>query len=112
MDALYQSEELRKIREYKERVVNVEHGDFSPLVFCTAGGMGPQASVVIKRICQRLAEKKELPVSVVSGWLKCRIPFALLRSAIICLRGSRPYKPKKDDESNIDLAVSEARIVY
>jgi hypothetical protein len=116
LKSLYRADELRKIREYKDRIVNVEHGDFTPLVFCTAGGMGPQATLVVKRISQKLAEKKNLPVSLISGWLKCQISFALLRSSIVCLRGSRPNKPKKqqdvDTEINIEMAVSEARIAY
>ena len=29
------------MREYAERIGNVEHADFNPLVFTTAGGMGP-----------------------------------------------------------------------
>ena len=115
LKSLYRADELRKMREYKDRIMNVEHADFTPLVFCTAGGMGPQASVTVKRIAERLSEKKELPRSVVSGWLKCKISFALLRSSIVCLRGTRPYRPKKQDNQNevhIDLAVSEARIAY
>ena len=28
--------------QYEERVRNVEHGTFTPLVFSAAGGMGPR----------------------------------------------------------------------
>ena len=38
--------EQEKKREYDERVREVEHGSFSPLVFTTSGGMGPIATVV------------------------------------------------------------------
>ena len=33
----YQKHELDKKREYEERVREIEHGSFSPLVFSTAG---------------------------------------------------------------------------
>ena len=80
-------------------------------MFATSGGMGPQASIVTKRLSEKLAEKKDQPVSVVSGWLRCRIAFALLRTTLICLRGTRPYRPQlPKEEFQIELAVSEARI--
>ena len=98
---LFRKEEKRKNREYGERIRNVEHGDFSPLVFSTTGGMGPQASMVVKHLASCLAAKKDLPFSVVAGWLRCRISFALLRSTLLCLRGSRgerSYRPKEAKE--------------
>ena len=43
----YRKHELEKKREYEERVREIEHGSFSPLVFSTAGGMGPIATSII-----------------------------------------------------------------
>jgi hypothetical protein len=40
LKSLFIRHEKRKNREYKDRILNVEHGDFSPLVFSTTGGMG------------------------------------------------------------------------
>ena len=111
MKSLYRSAERRKYREYHQRILDVEHGDFNPLVFSSSGGMGPQAAMVTKRLCQKLAEVQDLPVAEVTGWLRCRVSFALLRSTLICLRGSRPYRPKKDkEEIVIELAVAETRL--
>ena len=45
----YRKHELEKKRVYKERVREVEHGTFSPLVFTTAGGLGPTAAAVYTR---------------------------------------------------------------
>ncbi len=106
---LYTSAEKRKNREYRERILQVEHGDFSPLVFATTGGMGPQATAVTARLGHRLAEVKKLPFSVVMGWIRCRLSFALLRSTLVCLRGSRPRRPKVDNNP-IDLAVCETKV--
>ena len=103
--------EKRKKREYLERIRNVEHGDFTPLVVATTGGIGPEGSMTLKRLAWRLAEKREMHISLVAGWLRCRLSFAILRSALVCLRGSRPFKPKKDKVDDvIDLAVSQCRI--
>ena len=40
-----------KIRAYNDRIVNVEHGTFVPLIFSTPGGMGGQAEAFLKLLC-------------------------------------------------------------
>ena len=52
--------ERAKIREYKERILNVEHADFNPLVFTTCGGMSPQSHIVLKRLAEKLSIKQNL----------------------------------------------------
>ena len=36
-----------------------------------------------------LVHKREKPYPMVMGWLRCRLSFAILRSAIMCIRGTR-----------------------
>ena len=110
LKSMLRSAENRKIREYRARILQVEHADFSPLVFSVCGGMGAQASIVLKRICQCISEKQKLHYSVVTGFMRVRISFALLRSALICLRGTRSKAPGSNMQ--IDLAVSEAKMHY
>ena len=111
LSSCFEMHEKRKRREYHERIRNVEHGDFSPLIVATTGGIGTQGSMVIKRLSTALAEQRNQHLSVVTGWLRCRLSFAILRSAIVCLRGSRPLRSRTDKGDDvIDLAVSEARI--
>ena len=55
----YQRNELEKRRAYDERVREIEHGSFSPLVFNTSGGMGKTANIVYKRIASMIAEKQD-----------------------------------------------------
>jgi len=47
---LLERAEKSKSREYRERIVSVEHGDFNPLVFTTSGAMGPQCQIVLRRM--------------------------------------------------------------
>ena len=54
----YRHNELEKWRSYDERVREVEHGTFPPLVFFTAGGRGNTATVVYKRIASLVAGKQ------------------------------------------------------
>ena len=109
----YRQNELEKKRIYEERVREIEHGSFSPLVFSTSGGMGTTATVVYKRIASMIAEKREKPYSKVIHWIRCRLSFSLLRSAIMCIRGSRsiyhnPAGPHITD--TMDLACVEGQV--
>ena len=111
MAACYRRHEEEKRRAYEQRVREVEYGSFTPLVFSTSGGMGRAATVTYKRLASLLAAKREQPYCVVMGWLRCHLSFALLRSAVTCLRGSRSRKghvPHSD--TPVDLVVRESRI--
>ena len=113
LSSCFTMHEKRKKREYQERLRNVEHADFTPLVIATTEDIGPEGSMMLKRLAKNLAEKREMYISVVAGWLRCRLSFAILRSALICLRGSRPFRPKDDKADDaIDLAVKQCRIDY
>jgi len=107
---LFKMAEKAKIREYRERIREVEHGDFNPLVFTCTGGMAPQCHLVMKRLAEQLSKKQNIQQSIVSGWLRCRLSFALLRTTLLCVRATRRKRFVVDN--NIELAVSESRIDY
>ena len=109
--SVFRTAEKTKEREYKARIREVEHGDFNPLVFTTVGGMAPQCQIVVKKLAEKLAVKQNLNQSIVAGWLRVRLSFALLRTTLLCVRGTRKKKLPNID-TNIDLAVSQARISY
>ena len=69
--------------------IEVEHGSFTPLVFSTTGGMGRQSTIFYSRLASLLARKRHQPYSTTMGWLRCHLSFSLLRSSILCIRGSR-----------------------
>ena len=83
----YHSNELEKRRAYDERVREIEHGSFSPLVFLTSGGMGSTDIVVYKGLASMIADKQDQSYSRTMHWLHCRLNFSLLHSTIMCLRG-------------------------
>jgi hypothetical protein len=108
-ESVHMRTELKKEREYKQRIQEVDHGDFTPLVFCISGGMGPKAASVIRHLAEALAFKQDQPLSSTLCWLRCRISFTLLRSAMLLLRGSRPPRRTTVD-FNIERAVVEMDI--
>ena len=89
LSGAYARHEKEKRRQYEQRVREVEMSTFTPLVFSTAGGMGRAATATMQRLASLLAEKWKMPYPVTINWLRCRFTFALLRAAIMCLRGTR-----------------------
>ena len=50
---------VEKKAEYNARVLQVEKGNFSPIVFNTIGGMGPEANKFIKHLMKKYHLEKE-----------------------------------------------------
>ncbi len=108
LSAVYKRHEDEKKRVYGQRILEIEHSVFTPLVFSTTGGMGRECQTFYKRLADMLSIKRDLPYSHVMGWLRCKLSFAILRSAVMCIRGSRSsrHHPIKDT-TDITLACSE-----
>ena len=87
--ACYRKHELEKRRGYERRVIDVEHGTFTPIVISTSGGMGPSATVAIKQLAALMSKKLASPYSKILNLICCRISYSLIDSAIMCLRGAR-----------------------
>ena len=90
------------MRAYCERIQQVDQGSFTPLVFTTSGGMGPKAICFYSKLAESISEKKQQPRSHVVAWMRCRLSFSLLRSALLCLRGTRCSAPKATHIANMD----------
>ena len=92
---------------YGERVRDVERASFTPLVFSSTGGMAKECTVVFKRLADMLTEKKKMPFSNMMFLIQCKISFALLRSAIRAIRGSR-LRPPPTSFAMIDFSHMQA----
>ena len=78
----FRKHELEKKRTYAERVREIEHGSFTPLVLSASGGFAKEETNFYKRLASLLAEKWDHSYSQTMNWLRCTISFALLRYAI------------------------------
>ena len=56
-------------KENTQRIRDVEHGVFTPLVFTTTGGMGREAIIFYRRLTDRISTKELKEYSVVTGWI-------------------------------------------
>ena len=112
--ATYRQHESAKQRNYEQRIREVEHGSFTPLVLSATGGMAPAATVAYQRLASLLADKRQQDYSKTMSWLRCSIGFSLVRSAVTCLRGARSsfHHPARQVECEVplDVAVSEGRV--
>ena len=97
-----------KKREYGERIREVEHGSFTPLVFTTGGGMGQETMAVEKKLADDLAMKRNERYSRVVSWMRCCLAFSLARAAIRCVRGSRSIRRWMHRQAPVDLVLAEA----
>ena len=83
--SLAQWNELEKQRAYNERVREIEHENFSPLVFSISGSMWPAATVVYKRLlASMIAEKSNKPYNKILHWMRCHLSYSL-PSLLLCV---------------------------
>jgi len=90
-----------KKRKYANRVLKVEKGTFTPLVFSTTGGMGDECNRFHKRLAELLSIKKGEKYADTILWIRSKVLFALICSALLCLRGSRSTR-RTFDMLNVD----------
>ena len=81
--------EQEKRSKYDQRVRDVEHATFTPLVLSTNGGLGHSATTFYRRLASMIAEKRDMPYSNALNWIRCRLSFALLRASFMSIRGAR-----------------------
>ena len=102
----YRKHENQKKRAYEQRVREIEHGSFAPLVMSLTGGLGNAASVCYKCLASLISAKRDVSYSSTMAWIRCSLSFSLLHSSIQCIWGARstigqavrlPYPPPKQD---------------
>ena len=103
---IFKEKENEKKRKYNQRVMEVEMGTFTPLVFATNGGMGLDCQNFLRTLANKLSNKNNEPYASVISWLRIQLSFAILRTVHRCVRGSRvPFKSREVAE-DFTLAVA------
>ena len=74
------------------------------------GGLGREAQAAYKHLASLLAAKRDSPYSTTMGWLRCSLSFALLRSSILCIRGTRSSARHVPRDLPVDLVSAEAQL--
>ena len=107
LDQLYTRHENEKKRSYLERVLQVEKGTFTPVVFSTSGGTGKEADRHHKRIATLIAQKKNESYAAVLNYIRTRLCFSLLKSILIALRGVRGKQSVPASISAVEFSLVE-----
>ena len=98
-EKIFEKHENEKKRLYNQRILDVEHGTFTPLVFGTNGGMGEECSLFLKKLAEKLSYKTDESYANIVTWLRTKISFSILKSVNMCIRGSRrPFKSTQERE--------------
>ena len=108
---LFASHDTEKKRTYNQRIIDVEHATFTPLVFSTSGGESLECLRYHKRLATLLQIKRGESYSESITYVRRRTRFCILRTTLVAIRGF--HKPKIPQSSlvpltDIDIAVSEA----
>ena len=98
MKIVYDRAEKQKIRANNDRILNVEHRTFVPLIFSTSGGMGHQAETFVKLLCNKISTKNNLKYDEVINVFRCRLSFIIRRLVLLCIRGTRKAAPKIEND--------------
>ena len=93
---IYKKHGNEKKRQHAERVIKSEQELFSPLVFTTKGGIADGCVKYHRRLAKLIANKKGESCSRAISWIRAKVSFAIVRSAIICMRGSRSRRRQLD----------------
>ena len=101
--AMYSHHEHLKKREYNARILEVEKGTFTPLVFSCSGGA--EASNFIKALALKIGSKKLEDYSHVVSFLRRRISFDILKSCVISLRGERKKSGESADIQGLEFGI-------
>ena len=83
-----------------ERVIETEHGTFTPLGFGTKWAMGEECSRFTSELDRQLSEKQHESYRTVMSWLRTCLSIQTSKSALLCVRGSRT--PFRRISENID----------
>ena len=113
LSSTYKQYEKEKRRHDGQRITEIEHGSFSPLVFSSTGGMAKETTIFYKKLASLLSNKWDQPYSVTMGWLRCTLGFSLLKSSIQCIRGVRStqgHAVYSAPRPSIDVIHSECQI--
>ena len=98
LQGCFTNNEKEKKRQYNTRVLQVENRSFSPLVFNINGRMSWEASKCYSRIAEMLCEKHDEHHLLTMFWMRRKPSFSLMRSIIMCIRGSKTFKSSKEKQ--------------
>jgi len=79
----FTASENEKKRQYNQRVIEIEHGSFTPLLLTPYGAGAREAERFIAELAAKIVKKKKLEYSSIMHLLRVKLSFNLLKSAVL-----------------------------
>ena len=105
---IYKEQQQEKKLKYNQRIIHVEKATFTPLIFTTSGGMGPECQIFNKRLAELISLKRNETYADVISYIRKKLRFALLKATLIALRG---YRGKQRNNDLIELSEVDFNLV-
>jgi hypothetical protein len=110
LSGLFTTFEREKKRQYADRILQIEHGSFTPLIFSSCGGVSHETNSALRKLASMVAERRREHYGQTIALLRMRLHITLLRASIICLRGSRSRPvPRSVTDQPADMVLHELR---
>ena len=97
-------------KQYYQRVIEIEYGSFTPLVMSAYGGVSRETERFMSKLATKIAEKKDVPISTISNYIRTKLSFLLIRSQVLCIRGSRKLWKHNMDVQEAEVVQCVSRI--
>ena len=91
--------------------MEVEQGTFTPSVFTSTGGMVDECKRFHSRLAELLTLKKGDDYATTIFWIRAKVSFAILLSALLFLRGTRS-KRRAANISDSDITSESVQARY
>ena len=106
--SILRTHEQEKKRQYNARVMEVEQGTFTPIVLTVKGVMAPECSKYHKTLAEKISLKTGERYEDVTRLIRVKTSFIVLRSALLCLRGSRTvFRPNGENCDDFAFSLNE-----
>ena len=110
LEAAFESNEQHKKTKYNQRVIQIEHGSFTPIVLSAYGGYGREAERFMSQLIHNISEKKDVPVSSISNYIRTKLSFILVKAQSMCIRGRRKLWKQSIDIQEAEVVNCSGRV--
>ena len=84
--------------------MEVEQGSFTPLVLTVNRVMGNECNTFHKALAEKIATKKGEKYNEVIRFIRIKLSFLVLKSALVCMRGTRSINQNMQVDDAEDFA--------
>ena len=88
VSAILRTHETKKKTAYNTRIIEIEHGTLTPIIFTTRGAMGHDCEKFFKTLAQKLSKKKGEHYADIMRYIRIKLSFLVLKASLLCLRGT------------------------